>query len=120
MAIAFRTTWTAWAAGFLFGRKMLQVEVRTSGDHDAIAWLGRIGDPGQRCGKGVSKGAGNCLSRGLKFVRLLAICLRKNVIGSGDHIRHTAKALELNGKRWYSWVGSNHRPPVPQTGALTN
>ena len=21
---------------------------------------------------------------------------------------------------WYSWVGSNHRPPVPQTGALTN
>ena len=19
---------------------------------------------------------------------------------------------------WYSWVGSNHRPPVPQTGAL--
>jgi len=22
--------------------------------------------------------------------------------------------------RWYSWVGSNHRPPVPQTGALTN
>ena len=24
------------------------------------------------------------------------------------------------GVRWYSWVGSNHRPPVPQTGALTN
>ena len=23
-------------------------------------------------------------------------------------------------KDWYSWVGSNHRPPVPQTGALTN
>jgi hypothetical protein len=21
---------------------------------------------------------------------------------------------------WYSWVDSNHRPPVPQTGALTN
>src|SRR5262245_2658847 len=24
------------------------------------------------------------------------------------------------GRGWYSWVGSNHRPPVPQTGALTN
>jgi hypothetical protein len=24
------------------------------------------------------------------------------------------------GGGWYSWVGSNHRPPVPQTGALTN
>jgi hypothetical protein len=21
-------------------------------------------------------------------------------------------------EEWYSWVGSNHRPPVPQTGAL--
>jgi hypothetical protein len=21
---------------------------------------------------------------------------------------------------WYSWVGSNHRPPDPQSGALTN
>ena len=25
-----------------------------------------------------------------------------------------------NGALWYSWVGSNHRPPDPQTGALTN
>jgi hypothetical protein len=30
-----------------------------------------------------------------------------------------AGKLLLVGK-WYSWVGSNHRPPVPQTGALTN
>ena len=22
--------------------------------------------------------------------------------------------------KWYSWVGSNHRPPDPQSGALTN
>ena len=28
----------------------------------------------------------------------------------------TSKGIE----KWYSWVGSNHRPPVPQTGALTN
>jgi hypothetical protein len=21
---------------------------------------------------------------------------------------------------WYSWVDSNHRPPDPQSGALTN
>ena len=26
----------------------------------------------------------------------------------------------VNSDDWYSWVGSNHRPPVPQTGALTN
>jgi hypothetical protein len=25
----------------------------------------------------------------------------------------TAAMRELDG--WYSWVGSNHRPPVPQT-----
>jgi hypothetical protein len=31
--------------------------------------------------------------------------------GAGDHARAT---------RWYSWVGSNHRPPDPQSGALTN
>ena len=24
-----------------------------------------------------------------------------------------------DGEEWYSWVASNHRPPVPQTGALT-
>ena len=23
-------------------------------------------------------------------------------------------------KCWYSWVDSNHRPPDPQSGALTN
>ena len=27
---------------------------------------------------------------------------------------------ELEKKGWYSWVGSNHRPPDPQSGALTN
>jgi hypothetical protein len=23
-------------------------------------------------------------------------------------------------KNWYGWVGLNHRPPDPQSGALTN
>ena len=57
----------------------------------------------------------------------------------GDHRMHswnlTGTFWECRGQRlaailqniykiqyvtWYSWVGSNHRPPVPQTGALTN
>jgi hypothetical protein len=33
-------------------------------------------------------------------------------------------AFILSGYRaistWYSWVDSNHRPPDPQSGALTN
>ena len=29
------------------------------------------------------------------------------------------RAMEMKSS-WYSWVGSNHRPPVPQTGALTS
>jgi hypothetical protein len=34
------------------------------------------------------------------------------VEGDGFHIQDGVKG------DWYSWVGSNHRPPVPQTGAL--
>jgi hypothetical protein len=81
MAVAFWTAWAVWTAGFLLKGKGLQGEVRASGYHTAIAWLARFASPGQQCGKGVSKGAGNCLSQGPKFIRLLAICLRENVIG---------------------------------------
>jgi hypothetical protein len=31
-----------------------------------------------------------------------------------------SRAVSAFDEGWYSWVGSNHRPPVPQTGALTN
>src|SRR4029453_3083296 len=31
--------------------------------------------------------------------------------------RHTEEGCSK--RKWYSWVASNHRPPVPQTGALT-
>jgi hypothetical protein len=41
--------------------------------------------------------------------------------------RHSTSVAAVRGwqfiqrnEGWYSWVGSNHRPPVPQTGALTN
>lgn len=35
-----------------------------------------------------------------------------------DQTKHVSRSTGCH--RWYSWVGSNHRPPVPQTGALTN
>ena len=48
------------------------------------------------------------------FSRLVPVTT-KDVNSNQSGTRNTVIDL-----RWYSWVGSNHRPPVPQTGALTN
>ena len=51
------------------------------------------------------------LRRPFSFLRLLLPQMLPRAI-----FRHVILGLS----HWYSWVDSNHRPPDPQSGALTN
>src|SRR3954467_12857863 len=42
---------------------------------------------------------------------------QRRVSRAGSAIGESNKEQQM--RKWYSWVASNHRPPVPQTGALT-
>ena len=64
-----------------------------------------------------------CGLGGRDFERLKAEIERRacNVLARKVYFAHLAtridcKLLNLNVFSWYSWVGSNHRPPVPQLG----
>ena len=50
--------------------------------------------------------------------RMFGVELRYRFGAGGCTIGGTVGGLAR--ENWYSWVGSNHRPPDPQSGALTN
>ena len=66
------------------------------------------------------QGGGELISGGREILLPACYLLARNCDRTASRGDSMDKALILKWKIWYSWVGSNHRPPVPQTGALTN
>src|ERR1700724_3694874 len=67
---------------------------------------------------GLRRNASFYLSPPLAMLRLNL--QRLSVFRRSQLRQSISKILELRGDLWlwYSWVGSNHRPPVPQTGSF--
>ncbi len=85
-----------------------------------------VGVLGPARGEAPAGGAGGGGGGGARAVRQF----RRRAQGRGPLRRdpqrvRSGSGAAMRGRRrtrrgeWYSWVGSNHRPPVPQTGALT-